>query len=54
MNLFVSLRYLVALDEHRHFGRAALASKESPGISSGSGIRACGGNSWPTSTPAAC
>lgn len=25
MNLFVSLKYLVALDEHRHFGRAALA-----------------------------
>ncbi|MDM0011139.1 LysR substrate-binding domain-containing protein [Variovorax sp. J22P168] len=25
MNLFVSLRYLVALDDHRHFGRAALA-----------------------------
>lgn len=26
MNLFVSLKYLVALDDHRHFGRAALAS----------------------------
>jgi DNA-binding transcriptional LysR family regulator len=25
MNLFVSLRYLVALDDQRHFGRAALA-----------------------------
>lgn len=25
MNLLVSLRYLVALDEHKHFGRAALA-----------------------------
>jgi DNA-binding transcriptional LysR family regulator len=25
MNLFVSMRYLVALDDHRHFGRAALA-----------------------------
>lgn len=25
MNLFVSLRYLVALDDHQHFGRAALA-----------------------------
>ncbi len=25
MNLSVSLRYLVALDDHRHFGRAALA-----------------------------
>jgi len=25
MNLFVSLKYLVALDEQRHFGRAALA-----------------------------
>ena len=25
MNLFASLRYLVALDDHRHFGRAALA-----------------------------
>lgn len=25
MNLLVSLKYLVALDEHRHFGRAALA-----------------------------
>lgn len=25
MNLFISLRYLVALDDHRHFGRAALA-----------------------------
>ena len=25
MNLFVSFRYLVALDDHRHFGRAALA-----------------------------
>lgn len=25
MNLFVALRYLVALDDHRHFGRAALA-----------------------------
>ena len=25
MNLFVSLKYLVALDDHRHFGRAALA-----------------------------
>ncbi len=25
MNLFVSLRYLIALDDHRHFGRAALA-----------------------------
>lgn len=25
MNLFVSLRYLVSLDDHRHFGRAALA-----------------------------
>lgn len=26
MNLFTSLKYLVALDDHRHFGRAALAS----------------------------
>lgn len=26
MNLLVSLKYLVALDDHRHFGRAALAS----------------------------
>ncbi|MBV8380435.1 MAG: LysR family transcriptional regulator [Paucibacter sp.] len=26
MNLLVSLRYLVALDDHKHFGRAALAS----------------------------
>lgn len=26
MNLFISLKYLVALDDHRHFGRAALAS----------------------------
>ncbi|MDM0114908.1 LysR family transcriptional regulator [Variovorax sp. J22R133] len=26
MNLFVSLKYLVALDDHKHFGRAALAS----------------------------
>lgn len=25
MNLLVSLKYLVALDDHRHFGRAALA-----------------------------
>ncbi|WP_428504081.1 LysR substrate-binding domain-containing protein [Roseateles sp.] len=25
MNLFVSLKYLVALDDHKHFGRAALA-----------------------------
>ena len=25
MNLLGSLRYLVALDEHRHFGRAAQA-----------------------------
>ena len=25
MNLFTSLKYLVALDDHRHFGRAALA-----------------------------
>lgn len=25
MNLFVSLRYLVALDDHQHFGRAAIA-----------------------------
>ncbi len=25
MNLLASLRYLVALDEHRHFGRAAQA-----------------------------
>ncbi len=25
MNLFVALRYLVALDDHKHFGRAALA-----------------------------
>jgi DNA-binding transcriptional LysR family regulator len=25
MNLFVSYKYLVALDDHRHFGRAALA-----------------------------
>jgi DNA-binding transcriptional LysR family regulator len=25
MNLFVSLKYLVALDDHRHFGRAAIA-----------------------------
>jgi DNA-binding transcriptional LysR family regulator len=25
MNLFVTLKYLVALDDHRHFGRAALA-----------------------------
>jgi DNA-binding transcriptional LysR family regulator len=25
MNLFISLKYLVALDDHRHFGRAALA-----------------------------
>jgi DNA-binding transcriptional LysR family regulator len=25
VNLFTSLRYLVALDDHRHFGRAALA-----------------------------
>ncbi|WP_077032958.1 LysR substrate-binding domain-containing protein [Pelomonas sp. KK5] len=25
MNLFVSLKYLVALDDHRHFGRAAVA-----------------------------
>ncbi len=25
MNLFVSMKYLVALDDHRHFGRAALA-----------------------------
>lgn len=25
MNLFVSLKYLIALDDHRHFGRAALA-----------------------------
>ena len=25
MNLFVSLKYLLALDDHRHFGRAALA-----------------------------
>lgn len=25
MNLFVSLKYLVALSDHRHFGRAALA-----------------------------
>ena len=25
MNLLASLRYLVALDEHKHFGRAALA-----------------------------
>jgi len=25
MNLFVSFKYLVALDDHRHFGRAALA-----------------------------
>ncbi|WP_218508635.1 LysR substrate-binding domain-containing protein [Variovorax sp. dw_308] len=27
MNLFVSLKYLVALDDHRHFGRAALACR---------------------------
>ena len=26
MNLFICLKYLVALDDHRHFGRAALAS----------------------------
>ncbi|MGS0759231.1 LysR family transcriptional regulator, partial [Roseateles sp. GG27B] len=26
MNLFVSLKYLVALDDYKHFGRAALAS----------------------------
>ncbi|MDP9878041.1 DNA-binding transcriptional LysR family regulator [Variovorax boronicumulans] len=26
MNLFTSLKYLIALDDHRHFGRAALAS----------------------------
>ncbi|HEY2978162.1 MAG TPA: LysR family transcriptional regulator [Burkholderiaceae bacterium] len=26
MNLFVFLKYLVALDDHRHFGQAALAS----------------------------
>lgn len=26
MNLFTCLKYLVALDDHRHFGRAALAS----------------------------
>ena len=26
MNLFTSFKYLVALDDHRHFGRAALAS----------------------------
>ena len=26
MNVLASMRYLVALDEHRHFGRAALAS----------------------------
>ena len=25
MNLLASFRYLVALDEHKHFGRAALA-----------------------------
>jgi DNA-binding transcriptional LysR family regulator len=25
MNLFISMKYLVALDDHRHFGRAALA-----------------------------
>jgi DNA-binding transcriptional LysR family regulator len=25
MNLFVSLKYLIALDDHRHFGRAALS-----------------------------
>lgn len=25
MNLFTSLKYLIALDDHRHFGRAALA-----------------------------
>ncbi|MBV8603167.1 MAG: LysR family transcriptional regulator, partial [Pelomonas sp.] len=25
MNLLVSLRYLVSLDDHKHFGRAALA-----------------------------
>jgi DNA-binding transcriptional LysR family regulator len=25
MNLIVSMKYLVALDDHRHFGRAALA-----------------------------
>ncbi|HQY39771.1 MAG TPA: LysR family transcriptional regulator, partial [Giesbergeria sp.] len=25
MNLFVSFKYLLALDEQRHFGRAALA-----------------------------
>ena len=25
MNLLASLRYLAALDEHKHFGRAALA-----------------------------
>lgn len=26
MNLLASMRYLVALNEHRHFGRAAQAS----------------------------
>ncbi len=27
MNLLASMRYLVALDEHRHFGRAAQACR---------------------------
>jgi len=36
MNLFVSLKYLVALDDHRHFGRAALACHVTqPALSNG-------------------
>ena len=36
MNLFVSFKYLVALDEHRHFGRAALACHVTqPALSNG-------------------
>ena len=38
MSLLGSLRYLVALEQHRHFGRAAAACHITPPAGYGSGM----------------
>ena len=54
MNLLVSMRYLVALDEHKHFARAAQACHVTqPALSNAIRALDAGRTAWNGVTPAA-